>query len=196
MNRIFLINGQQIPIKNKDSIINHFNYLFSNTDKHNISKETKNNFYILGDPSKGNSGFLTNPRKSQIECKKYVDTFKNKLVVDISYFFFYVVIDDFLITNILDYENSDIVCIIPDEAFEQVKDVMGKEQILKEMEDLLNNNNKLTVINYRNLDNQEFRKVIEETIQSALYNNAPSKSLLSISHNDQDSLYHVHRILE
>ena len=73
---------------------------------------------------------------------------------------------------------------------------MGKEQILKEMEDLLNNNNKLTVINYRNLDNQEFRKVIEETIQSALYNNAPSKSLLSISHNDQDSLYHVHRILE
>lgn len=189
--RIYTIYMSEQEFGSQNHLNNFIKYLFSNSQKHKKNLNTKYNFVcdILE-----NYEFLTNEyeKKFRKEFNKVLD-FK-RVTNDLTYVSFAININDNIITNILERDESEFITVLdPNMAKYIVGDYYNSDEEFEEDINTIFNEAK-NIIPFSEVSDLEIRKTIEMKIRSTLYERNKENTFFSISHNDQNQLYHIHRL--
>lgn len=200
---IFLLNAGTQSFQDGGHFQNFLKYLFSCSKSHQENENTKNNCYFQ-DPSKGDDGctFVDNGQTNY-------NAFKNKwwnetkdvstLLNNLHYIPFAIGQNGKLYSNFLTIdEQTNSIKITLEEgminaiinhyfAGDGTNFSNALHRLHKEYGEFIPFDN--CPLNDRVLIEKKIHSSLEDTIE-------PSNLLISISHTDQDSLYHIHRILK
>ena len=202
----FTIPVEEQYFSNKNHLINFEKYLFSMSNSHKESNETKNNLYFTNIPINTQHTFNINPNtniksyrsKTREDRKNHED-----LTMDLHYIYFVAIYNGKMITNMLEeFEHEGKMVIgngiypdFEDEIYSRFK--KNKELYFDWFDGIIEKVGQENVVLFSNRKEEE-RVFIERKLHKNLYKNFTpfnKKILISISHNDQD-LYHIHRILK
>lgn len=197
--RIFLITaGNSQSFTNRGHLHNFLKYLYSCTTKHPQTDLTQFNFF----EHKDESGFV-------IEASKAYNSFKKKywndiqdhsiFTMDLYYVYFLLEINGKLVSNMFNARGNL-------ELDEVAKEIL-LARYFKNDENAFKQSLKKVISDARNLKNTflhnatlDDRKEIEQCVKSSINSEIKLKDFdvfLTISHHDQEeSLYHVHRLLK
>ena len=192
---IFILNAGELNFKDYFHFENHLKYLFSESKGHPTIKKTElNRFFINGN--------FDNPNKivntSIGDFRKFFksNTLKiESLVMDLDYVLFIATIGNQVISNFLLLQNDSPVVSLDEETMNAFLKTYfnGEEQNLLNFID-----EKLTdesiILEFEDFNEETIRdKIIKEIHLKA---NVNKNSVLSVSHEDQESLFHVHKIVK
>jgi len=197
-NLLFSIYEGNQNFSNKGHLDNFYKYLFSNSKNHSKNEMTKFNFYCCDNENK----FITNNLSDLKTTKKKIENKLSnyeKIYNDLQYVFFMVEIDGVLVSNMIDTENESIYLTVGNETLEELSLMFFNGEINEVLDEIKNTISKHTkFLSFRKCS-QEQRNYIEIYIHEYLskYNlKDEDEILISVSHNDQNSPYHLHRIVK
>mgnify|MGYP003587989409 FL=1 len=209
MNQIFICNWGTSSFSDLKHLNNFINYLFSKSNLHKQNKTTKYNFYKRKVDNKFKTGFIENNEHSY---SKFLNDLKldshTNFHNDLFYIYFIIVIDGYLITNLLNIENELISLNITEDLFSMISNNYfngENDKFLNKINDIIayTNTNSLQIINYisliknNDIGNINLIKPIEMKIHKILQEKYFNENVIfQISHNDQyDKPYHIHRLI-
>lgn len=197
-NKIFLLYVGESSFHNERHFKNFVKYLFSQSTKHQPNNETKNNCFIQCDEN-GRKGFLMNDKNPKVELsnfnKKFNKNYKSykKFINDLNYVFFSINFEGEILTNIFTEEDGDTFLNMPPDHIDYVvsKYFNGyRSNFDRYINSILEGKE---VVFLEKVNNKQ-RKLIDSLIYKEISKNG--ESLFYVTHNDQDSPYHVHRIIK
>jgi hypothetical protein len=165
---IYILEVGNQNFSDESHVMNFSRYLFSQTQKHSKNDSTKYNSFI-------------------VDGKKI----KN----DLQYIYYIFKIDNIVISNFISKIDGELNIISDEESLKMIikKYYKGNENLLnKELEVL--DNDKYEILDLPEIDN-ESRILFDEYIHSFVDEKIKkNKLIISMSHTDQESPYHIHRI--
>lgn len=179
--------------------VNNFGrYLFSLTGKHPKNDRTKNNYGVSFDQGRvSEGGFVTSPSADFDAFKaSHLKGFTRaaQLVNDLIYVMFVIEVDGILTSNVLMHVGDELQTSMDEETINTFADAVfggqkGFNEFLEQLHEI-----GTKVIAYEDVT-QEVREKVERRLHQQFRNDEPADVVFSISHTDQDSMYHLHRIL-
>lgn len=177
---------------NRSHFDNFVKYLFSQSAKHSENEHTNKNTYrknnsphlIYVDNATESYHNITSKIKKKFDCNLYTNS--------IIYFYFILEVNGKLISNFLEVDNNVVTGVSIDEETicEHYK---TQNDFFTEIENIVSKHNE--VIHF--LDSKlEDRKIIDEKLHNMASQQQEGEVILAVSHNDQESPYHIHCIVK
>lgn len=207
-NLIYFVYSGEETFDDDGHFHNYLKYLFSCSKTHTQNDKTKNNFYLSLNKQTGALNTCSFVYDSKDKYTKFTNKFATeindyrKLKNDLFYVVFMLHFNGKTISNIFKYldEDNALTYVLPKDALNVViNEHFDSEQ---DFEDLLENNLSITDNEYFHFDDVtlEERTIIEKLVHLELIKNSKyypeGTVLLSISHHDQESMYHIHRLIK
>lgn len=198
-NLVLTIQEGQIKVNNEHHLKNYIKYLFSNSGSHQFNELTPNNSYIV-DFDSFEINYVDNSIGSQRKfnsSNKELSFDYEKLNMDISYIFYAFKKDNLIISNILASDGENIGLCIGDDIISHIvhKYCNGDMSVLhNSLEDLVGNNDFERIVTIEELENNKLKETYNRYIHKKLNSELPKNNVISISHLDQESPYHIHRL--
>ena len=189
--------GQQINDKNHLS--NFVNYLLSNTLRHKRNEKTNFNSYYINSLKEGlfynNQEFNISNIKKEI-IKNYVENCV--FVNDLNYIYYAFKINNIIYTNFLNLNERGVIVEIGDEEFDFILKYKTEETFFNEVNNFIKDIDNLKIINFNYEDTlDKYSAIFDYKIHKYINTKYKTNDLVcAFSHQDQDSLYHIHRILK
>lgn len=207
-NLIYFVYSGEETFNDEEHLHNYIKYLFSCSNSHTENENTKNNFYLSLNKTTGALNTCSFVYDSHDKYSKFTKKFSlelndcRKLKNDLFYVVFMLHFNGKIISNIFKYleEDNSLTYVLPKEALGVV--INEHFDCEEDFEDLLENNLSSTNNEYFHLDDvsSEERIIIEKLVHLELIKNSKyypeGTVLLSISHHDQESMYHIHRLIK
>lgn len=197
---IFLISNDKMSFTDERHLINFSKYLFSDSLKHQVNTDTMLNTYYLN--KNFNNPIKVNPLSTDFFVKS-VKNSKDKissLSMDLNYVLFIIELGDYVISNLFetDDDGNSTICI-PDELISYILETYfdsDKRRFLNLLDSAVAEDK--TFVNFEKIQkDDEVRLLIDKLIHKHLDKEIPTlETLISISHQDQESIYHIHRIIK
>lgn len=173
---------------------NFVKYLFSNSLSHTANELTSQNVYTSIE--KNEYSFVSSNKKEYNKTKNALWHELNKpeqLYNDLSYIYYYFETEGTIITNIFQKNNEEISCDEIPENFTSTfyRDV---EHLIEDKREIIT-----TATNIISLEDTDSELSLEANIEifNELMQREPvlGKLLCTVSHLDQESMYHIHRLV-
>jgi hypothetical protein len=190
---IYILEVGNQNFSDESHVMNFSRYLFSQTQKHSKNDSTKYNSFIVD----GKINYVENGKNDLKDfiSKKQKDFSNKKIKNDLQYIYYIFKIDNIVISNFISKIDGELNIISDEESLKMIikKYYKGNENLLnKELEVL--DNDKYEILDLPEIDN-ESRILFDEYIHSFVDEKIKkNKLIISMSHTDQESPYHIHRI--
>lgn len=197
-NKIFILSAGESSFSNEGHFKNFVKYLFSQSKSHQPNEETKNNCFIYSENNE-KSGFLMDDKIPKEELSKFNKIFNQKYksykkyISDLNYVFFIINFKDEILTNLFSEEDEEVALNMPPEHLEIIVSIYFKGD-RNNFDNYINKNFEGKEIVFLENTNKKQRKTIDSLIYKEISKNG--EALFYVTHNDQNSPYHVHRIIK
>lgn len=182
--KIYILEVGKQNFSDENHVMNFSKYLFSQTQKHTKNDLTQYNSFIVDEEI----NYVENGKN---DLKDFISKKQN----DLQYIYYIFKIDNIVISNFISKIDGELTIISDVESLNMIvrKYYKGNEDILNEELEVLDND-KYEILDLPDLDTQS-RTLFDEYIHSFVEEkNKVNKLLISMSHRDQESPYHIHRI--
>lgn len=197
-NRIFIRRAGGVQdFQNRGHAQNFVKYLFSQSSKHQPNERTQFNFYVIPNGDRFIVSFVDDPEKNLAIFRQSIegrlDNYRS-LQNELYYVAFFIAIDDVLYSNMLFRDEDTDDLFVPNEHLEFLADEYydGNQSVARlEIDSIMK---KFKHVMPFEECARKARKAIEIKIHKMLVQKLmqPENMLISMSHVDQDQLYHVH----
>lgn len=201
---IHVYESGSIGFGNKRNLDNFLKYLFSCSGNHKENSQTKKNYCLECNQKDDNYIYYfiedgaTQLSALKDRCREKLKTHEN-LLSDLHYVFFAIKIGKELITNMItiDKVKGGLTFAFGEDVAQDISEKHYNGKIDDFLADLGSKIEKNKGFKFFSDCSKENRIKIESTIHSKIYSEYPQNNILvSISHHDQDTPYHIHRIYE
>lgn len=199
---IYLFSTDKQQFDNPGFLHNFVKYLFSCSKNHQPNDLTKHNFYVQLDPERKikTGHFVTKSEHQYNEFKNkfWDDLLPESLENDITHVAFMVEIEGRVVSNMFQQVRAnDLQMVLPSGTFDLLVDDYfdgSAEDFFEATGDILNQEGR-EFVEWKDASKKD-RLAIEIKIHKMLsIRDKPRKSLIAVSHHDQEDMYHIHRIL-
>ncbi|GGB66546.1 hypothetical protein GCM10011607_28970 [Shewanella inventionis] len=199
-NGIFIFGAEEQSFNSSSHLTNFIKYLFSDSTNHQANELTAHNAFFYAGKS-GKAGRFVNDNKAEITLfKDFIANEKltyQSCIMDIHYLFFLIEINGKLFSNIVGERNGKLVMYLNYDTFMDIAHEYFYDEphafenaLMAKIEQCNVNPIHISEPSISESD----RRMIELALHKQVKRFCNRDTIISISHGDQSSAYHIHRI--